>query len=87
MNKGRSLLADDHPQQSAENDGSLTDEAAASFSELFGEGIAGSSDGGVKKHHHHSVEHMAGAENLDLANMPMDLDGSAGGWHERYHIL
>lgn len=80
---GRSLLVkgNDAQSQGVEAEGMLTDEAAATFSELFGEGMDGKAR--PAEHHRHSVEHLAGVEDLDVANIPLNLDGDAGDWQER----
>ena len=71
---GRTLLGngDTAQQLGAQNAGSLSDEAAATFSELFGEGIDFAQ--GIEKHDH-SAEKMAGVEDLKWDDMPLNLDG------------
>ena len=72
--RGRSLLGNGNSAQQlgAQNAGELSDEAAATFSELFGEGIDGAQ--GMEKHAH-TAEKMAGVEDLKWDDMPLNLEG------------
>lgn len=81
IGNGRSLLGngDSAQQLGVQNAGELSDEAAATFSELFGEGIDGAQ--GIAKHTH-SAEEMAGVEDLKWDDMPLNLDGGIDS-HER----
>jgi hypothetical protein len=78
-------------EQGAENIGTLTDEATATFSELFGEGMAGGAEKGGQHtgDHHHSVESMAGVEKQDWDRVPLNLDGlgGVGDWHDRSLLM
>lgn len=79
--EGRRLLQ----QQGAENQNTLSDEATATYSELFGEGMDGVADKGSGAHEG-SVESMAGVGKSEWDRMPLNLDGlgGVGDWHDRY---